>query len=484
MQKDYRKKHSAMKLLKKTLPFVLAGPLLCLAWLSPEAMAQTAQWTFMVYLDGDNNLELSALNDFLEMATVGSNANVKILALFDRIAGHDSTYDDWTDTRRGIVNFNDTPDTTWGTSLGELNMGHPQNLIDFVEWGMQNYPASRYAVVLWDHGSGWQKEDQDSLLFKSVCDDNTDGDRLFMRELRQALETIEENEQEPDLLGFDACLMGMVEVAYEIRNQSSVMLASEKWIPLAGWPYHTILADLAATPTMNSNQLGSTIVTRYYQSYGNSEIQSAIDLSSLDMLTSKIDVLAQTLRYNWNSDIGACVQAACGLMTALDGAVIAEAHGTSWPGSHGLAIYFPETSGEFNSDYNGTTILFPLDTQWEDFLSDFHASMSGSWVANARDQSQEYDANGGGAGGWWHVDLYDFCEKLIENASGLIWADFAYVGVESGTYDRPYNTLTEAVTAASGGQTICIKPSSSSETLDITKELTLRACGGMAIVGE
>jgi hypothetical protein len=171
-------------------------------------------------------------------------------------------------------------------------------------------------------------------------------------------------------------------------------------------------------------------------------------------------------------------------MTAMDAAVIAEAHGTSWPGSHGLAIYFPETPGEFNSDYNGTTILFALDTQWEDFLSDFHASMTGSWVADARDQSQEYDANGGGAGGWWHVDLYDFCEKLIENASGLIWADFDYIGVESGTYDQPYNTLTEAVTAAGSGQTVCIKPSSSSEILDITKELTLRACGGMAIVGE
>jgi len=471
-----------MKFLKKTLPFVLAGPLLCLVWLSPQAMAQTAQWTYMVYLDGDCDLELSAINDFLEMATVGSNANVKILALFDRTAAHDTTYGDWSETRRGIVNLNDTPNSTWGTNLGELNMGHPQTLIDFVEWGMQTYPASRYAVVLWDHGSGWQKEAEDSLRFKSVCIDETSGDRLFMREVRAALDTIETNEVQPDLLGFDACLMGMVEVAYEIRQHASVMVASEKGIPLAGWPYHTILADLVASPTMSASQLGSVTVSRYYQSYSNSQILSAVNLASMDDLSAKVDVLAQALRYNWNSDAGACVQAACGVMTAIDAAVIAEAHGTSWPGSNGLAIYYPELSANFSSDYNGTTILFPLDTHWEEFLSDFYTYMSGSWVADARDQSQEYST----CGGWCphHVDLYDFCEKLIENAAGLVWADFDHVGVENGTYDQPYNTLTEAVTAASGGQTICIKPSSSSETLDITKELTLRACGGMAIVGE
>jgi hypothetical protein len=470
-----------MKSTKKIGTFFLAS-VLFLAGLSLEATAQTAQWTFMVYLDGDNNLESNAITDFLEMASVGSNTDVNIVVLFDRIADYDSSYDNWTDARRGIVNPDDVPDTTWGIGLGELNMGNPQTLIDFVEWAMQTYPASRYAVVLWDHGSGWHKGDEDSLLFKSVCDDDSQGDRLFMQELRNALETIETNEQEPDLLGFDACLMGMVEVAYEIREQASVMVASEKKEPGSGWPFHTILTDLVASPSMSTSQLGSTIVSRYYQSFGNDEILSSIDLSAMDNLTTKIDALAQALRYHWNNDAGACVQAACCLMSAIESAVMAEAHGSSWPGTHGLAIYYPEFVGEFNSDYNGTTILFPLDTRWDEFLSDFYASMTGSWVADARDQSQEYNA----CSGWcpYHIDLYDFCEKLTENASGLIWVDFAYAGVESGTYHQPYNTLAEGVITAAVGQTVCIKPGSSSETLDIAKELNLRACGGMAIISE
>ena len=470
-----------MKSTKKITAFFLAG-VLCLAGFSLEATAETAQWTYMVYLDGDNNLESNAITDFLEMASVGSDTDVNIVVLFDRIADYESSYDDWTDTRRGIVNPDDVPDTTWGTSLGELNMGHPQTLVDFVEWAMQTYPASRYALVLWDHGSGWHKGDEDSLLFKSVCDDDTQGDRLYMQELRNALETIETNEQEPDLLGLDACLMGMVEVAYEIRQQASVMVASEKKEPGAGWPFDTILTDLLVSPSMSPSQLGSTIVSRYYQSFGNDEILSAIDLSRLDNLAARVDALAQTLRYKWNSDAGACVQAACCVMSAIESAVMAEEHGSSWPGTHGLAIYYPEFVGELNSNYNGTTILFPLDTHWEEFLSDFYTYMSGSWVADARDQSQEYNA----CSGWcpYHIDLYDFCEKLTENASGLIWVDFDYAGVENGTHDQPYNTLAEGVTAASAGQTICIKPGSTAETFDITKKLTLQACGGMAIISE
>ncbi len=470
--------------------FLLAG-LLCLAWLVPGATAQTAKWTFMVYIDGDNNLEDEGIDDFLEMATVGSDADVKILVLFDRIPGEDSRYGDWTNARRGLVSKNDVPSDgtdgkpAWGTSMGvvDTNMGDPQTLIDFVEWGMQNHPAANYAVVLWDHGSGWRTAAaEESLGFKSVCFDDTDGDTLHMQEVRNALQTIETDAQEPDLLGFDACLMGMAEVAYEIRDHASVMVASEKGIPLDGWPYHTILADLVATPSMSAATLGSTIVSRYYQSYSNSEILSAIDLAKMNALATRTDSLAQTLRNDWNSDDGACVAEASRVMMAIDSAVFAEKHGSSWPGSHGLAIYFPEDSWNFNPDYNSTNILFAQDTRWDEFLLDFYGAMGGSWVADARDQSQEYST----CGGWCphHIDLYDFCQELIDNATGVVWVDFAYVGDENGTFDQPYNTLWEAATYTVGGRTICIKAGSSAETLTITKALTLRACGGTVTIGE
>ena len=165
-----------------------------------------------------------------------------------------------------------------------------------------------------------------------------------------------------------------------------------------------------------------------------------------------------------------------------DHIILAEAHGSSWPGSHGLAIYFPETSAEFDSDYNDTNILFADDTEWEEFLQDFYSSMVGSWVAAARDTSQEYDVDTDTLGiQGRHIDLYDFCEKIIDSATNTRWVDFSWSGTEMGTYEQPYNTLHEGVSASPLGGNICIKEGASSETLRIDKALSIRSCGAVTI---
>ena len=42
-------------------------------------------------------------------------------------------------------------------AMGECDMGNVDVLTDFVEWGAKTYPAKKYAVVIWNHGSGWSK---------------------------------------------------------------------------------------------------------------------------------------------------------------------------------------------------------------------------------------------------------------------------------------------------------------------------------------
>ncbi|MDD5100529.1 MAG: hypothetical protein PHP66_06210, partial [Syntrophales bacterium] len=44
-----------------------------------------AQWTFMVYMAGDNNLDGAALRDIAEMARAGSTKDVHILVQLDRL---------------------------------------------------------------------------------------------------------------------------------------------------------------------------------------------------------------------------------------------------------------------------------------------------------------------------------------------------------------------------------------------------------------
>jgi hypothetical protein len=380
----------------------------------PVSGVRSASWTIMVYLDGDNNLEGAGIDDFLEMAAIGSTSDVNIVVQFDRIDGHDASYDDWTTTKR----FHVTP---WLEpyaanalmDLGELNMGDPATLVDFVNWAKTDYPASNYALILWDHGGGWRKSKEElwkerkqgkkeELIFKAVCwDDTNGGDCLYMAEVKSALSS----SGGAHLIGFDACLMGMVEVAYEIKDYGQVMVGSEEVEPGPGWPYHTIMSDLTGNPSWTPSQLGSAIVDRYYESYGNDYTQSAIDLSRMNTLANTISTFAQTMITYWDSDETAVRNAAQDVMAEIANAVINEKHGSAWPGAYGLAIYFPENLFSFDTDYNGTIIDFPNDTQWEEFLQEFYSSMGGSWIYEARIASQEFEYPE-------HVDLYHFCERL------------------------------------------------------------------------
>ena len=78
-----------------------------------------------------------SIDDFLEMASVGSSSDVNIVVQMDRRADYDNTYGDWTGTRRFLIQKNDTPATTPLVDLEEVNMGHPDTLRDFVLWAVQ-----------------------------------------------------------------------------------------------------------------------------------------------------------------------------------------------------------------------------------------------------------------------------------------------------------------------------------------------------------
>jgi clostripain len=244
-----------------------------------------ARWTFMVYLDADNNLESAGVEDMNEMETVGSTDDVNILAQFDRIPEYDVTNGDWTDTRRYRLIKDDKKEEIGSPvleELGEVNMGDPENLIDFVLWGAENYPAEHYAVILWNHGGA----------FWGVCfDDTGDGnqaDALTMPDLRYAFQEIRsELGRDIDLVGFDACLMAEVAVLYQLRDIVDFTVASGFVEPGDGWPYETILPRLVENPALSPVELGKHISDTYVESYTDSESDpddtTAITMSVFDM---------------------------------------------------------------------------------------------------------------------------------------------------------------------------------------------------------
>ncbi|ACX53231.1 peptidase C11 clostripain (plasmid) [Ammonifex degensii KC4] len=254
-----------------------------------RADANLPDWVFAVYMAADNDLSRFALADLREMLSVpGLGGNVVVVLLDLPGSENDGVYL----VQRGTLQ----PVPGWPQGQ-ELNTGDPSLLAAFLDFVRNKFPAGRYALILWDHGAGWRK-----LQPRGVCFDDLSRDFLMVPELRQALVRA----RVPlDLVGFDACFMGMVEVAYELEGLASVMVASEEGEPGDGWPYDKILTWLVANAsTADGKALGRAIVSAYtqaYQGYG-ALTMSAIDLGCIKDVREKTDSLAVALLRNFDSD--------------------------------------------------------------------------------------------------------------------------------------------------------------------------------------
>jgi hypothetical protein len=353
-------------------------------------------------MDADNNLESDGIDDFLEIATTGSNENINYVVQMDRIDGETSSYGDWTDCKRFHVQKDMTPTAQNALSeMGEVNMGDANTLKDFIQWAMAEYPAQQYALILWDHGDGWQRKRGRQSPIKSICWDDTTGydASISMLDLKNLLVSLP---VKPALVGFDACLMGMVENAYMLKQAGiSVMVGSEENEPAAGWPYNTISQGLASNPQWSAKQLGEWIVDTYYQSYDMGETQSAIDLTKMTPLINSLSTFATSIRTSWQDNMEAIHNASQSLRMRIDDAVIASKNGNVFREAGGLSIYFPRDY--INSSYALTDLA--KDTSWNEFLTDFRDSMSSSWIDIARKQVLSFDDSD-------FVDLYHFCKCL------------------------------------------------------------------------
>jgi hypothetical protein len=424
----------------------------------PDKAAET--WTFLVYLDGDNNLEAAAVLDFLEMSSVGSTSLVNIVVQFDRSPyssqGYDNSFGNWYDTKRFKVTKDMQPNSGSALSdLGELDMGNPQTLKDFIVWGTNTYPATHYLLDLWDHGGGWSG---------AVCwDESSADDALTMTELETAIGDAQSATGKTlSIVAFDACLMAMAENVYQIRSLCDVVVSSEETIPGYGFAYDKILEDLEANTAMDPVVYANDLVSRYIEYYGKSgkETLSAVSSAQVVSLVTSVSALASALTSSlpssasaiWSSqtasdfysndaidlrDFAERVKAALpgtAVATAADqviasvaAAVTKEEHGALHADAHGLTIYFPSSAGGYDSSY-ATSLDFAAASTWDEFLLAYYNPGSGgmgdvyepdgTWQQAspiAASQSQTHSISDGGADlDWVYFELAATASVLIE----------------------------------------------------------------------
>jgi Clostripain family len=337
------------------------------------------KWTILVFMAADNDLDMAAQKDIHEMERLGSSDEVAIVVQVDRRGdGEDGA------ARRGLVTRNpgwqrfDFKLASDLVSIGETNTGDPSVLTDFIVWGVQTFPAERYALVIWNHGSGWKPEfiyaaaeqcagedvavamrttdfasqfakkarrclfrptlnrrldrfihdtllpnlptraggelpaagTHDELregLGRAICLDETSHDAFDSLELTAAfdaawarLEASGTPRVRFSLLGFDACLMAGIEVAYELRDVATFIVGSEEIEPAVGWRYDLLLETLAQQGGQISDEaLARAIVDNYIHGLADYKIrlvtQSVLRTADLPALAASLEELAAAM---------------------------------------------------------------------------------------------------------------------------------------------------------------------------------------------
>ncbi len=377
----------------------------------PATQGEPGTWLIMLYQNADDEiLEEDIFIDLNEAEIVGSTDAVTIVSQIDR---YDGAYDgdgDWISTKRYFVNQDDDLETIASEEiedLGEMDSGSSSTLVEFATWAINTYPADHYVLILSDHGAGWSGGWND--------DSPNEGSSFTMQDIDDALGQIitDSGIDSFELLGFDACLMGQLEVMSGITPHARYAVGSEETEPSLGWAYASFLTALNENTAMSGGELGKIIVDGYLsqdfritddnarnifaggdfsaESVAADLIQSStlsvVDLATVQNLNEAVNVLAVALtKVDQNQvaearayaqsyesvfgddmppsfiDLGHFVdlllsniddpevtQAAENVKNALAQTVTAEMHGDERPGSSGLTIYFP------NSElYDGT----------------------------------------------------------------------------------------------------------------------------------
>lgn len=408
-----------------------------------------AAWTFLVYMAANNSLSGAAGVDLDELRTVGSSDAVKVLTFVkQRGSGAAQYLEVGRDGRDEVVE-----------DVGTVDSGNPQTVVDFIRWGVKAAPADRYALVLWNHGGGWTPDDLEELysevradtgvtrgevnfltkgrvgraMFnttiqkiltlptaedRAICNDDTSGHSLDTIEVANILTAATRETGRPlDLLGMDACLMSTLEVAYELRDLTQVVVGSEELEPAAGWAYHTLLSELAGNPGMDGPELGKAVVDTYIDSYRGAQgqgavTQCAVQTSGIDAFTDALAsftrAVVPALPDKWpqvqraqaratkfmfdlvdlksfcqhlaGMAVGDSVQDGCqAVLDALQPGpyVLAEGHdGASVEDCGGISLYLPSPMAELSRYYGD--LRFSKALGWDDFLRSYQQAVRGA----------------------------------------------------------------------------------------------------------
>ena len=199
------------------------------------------EWTIIIYMAGDNNLSEDMITPLKDLKIFARNHDVNIVAFYDtnyppkRAAVYDFTKPlennnlDSLEVENAVFQILNRPiPNAAEPDFFDLDIEFIP-LKKFVPWVLKQpkFKANNYALILSGHSDG--------ILGKTMLRDDNPPTSMDLTTLgrvleycRRKLKKYNPHKEKFDLLGFDSCLMGMLETAYEIKDTAKYMVSSEE----------------------------------------------------------------------------------------------------------------------------------------------------------------------------------------------------------------------------------------------------------------
>ncbi|MBF0548354.1 MAG: hypothetical protein HQM08_28220 [Candidatus Riflebacteria bacterium] len=269
------------------------------------------EWDILIYMSSDSkeaNLEEANIEKMKSISEVGVPAGVELLVLEDRGPNATGMMKDFypdPEYRGGDIYSITKNSVKSEAKLGEVNMGSPYTLWNFLKHAVEKHPAKRYFLIFDSHGSGvfsWRgtgstsSSKPGSVDFdpsKFVAYDDTDNDCLTVFEIESVLNAFKDrlnSGRKIDLVGVDACLPVGAEALFQFRNVIDVFIGSADTTPLGGFEYPGFLDKLGKQPQLENEKVACMAI----DSLGNRSL-GAWRLSKAQELTFAINNLAMEL---------------------------------------------------------------------------------------------------------------------------------------------------------------------------------------------
>ena len=195
--------------------------------------------TIIGYMAADNDLSYDAFESLQQMEQGFSETGTRLVVFLDRGDGNPCLAEIYPGKNKIVKSY------------PELNSANPNVLKEVIQDALDLYPAREYGLILWSHGSSWMPSES---YLRSFGNDN--GARMNIPDLAANLPV------HFNFILFDACLMGAVEVAYELKDKADYIIASPTETVYTGFPYGQIIPELVQ-PEIDFNKVAQLYFDYY-----------------------------------------------------------------------------------------------------------------------------------------------------------------------------------------------------------------------------